>query len=103
VAPALETESAKAGESLAPYVGSYDSFPWGGEALVFAWGDDLGAVEVPTFEPVKEMDRLRKTGEHRFRRVRDDGSLGETVTFEIGPDGKATKLWWHSNPYPRMK
>jgi CubicO group peptidase (beta-lactamase class C family) len=103
VVPALENDSAKTGESLAPYVGSYDSFPWGGETLVFAWGDDLGAVEVPTMDPVKEMDKLRKVGEHQFRRVRDDGSLGETVTFEIGPDGKATKLWWHSNPYPRMK
>ena len=86
--------------TLAPYLGTYDDFPWGGETIVFAWGDDLGMVSLPTMEPVKAMDKLRRTGEHTFRRVRKDDALGETVVFEIGPDGRATKYWQHSNLVP---
>jgi len=88
--------------SLDAYVGSYDAFPWDGETMIVAWGDGLAAIDLPDPEPMKSLERLRKTGEHTFRRVRKDGTLGETIAFEIGPDGRATKLWWHSNPYPRM-
>jgi hypothetical protein len=34
------------------------------------------------------VDRLRKVGAHTFRRVRKDGALGESIVFEMGPDGK---------------
>jgi hypothetical protein len=27
-----------------------------------------------------------------FRRVRDDGELGEKVIFEVGPDGEVTRM-----------
>ena len=89
-------------DPLAPYTGSYDAFPWGGEDLIVAWGDELASISLPEPDPLKAMDRLKKVGEHKFQRVRKDGSLGEVVTFEIGPDGKATRVWWHSNPYPRI-
>ena len=90
-------------DTLAPYLGTYDDFPWGGETIVFAWGDGLGMVSLPTLEPVKAMDKLRRTGEHTFRRVRKDDTLGETIVFEVGPDGRATKYWQHSNPSPRVR
>ena len=102
VGPAIGSD-AKTTADLSPYVGSYDEFPWGGETIIVPWGDELAAVSVPSMEPMKDMDRLRKVGENTFRRVRDDGSLGETIRFEIGPDGRATKLWQHSNPTPRMQ
>jgi len=89
--------------ALAPYLGAYDDFPWGGETLVFAWGSDLGMVSLPTMTPVKDMDKLRKTGAHTFRRLRKDDTLGETIEFEMGPDGRATKYWQHSNPSPRIR
>ena len=101
ITPALKNEG-PADDSMAAYAGSYDAFPWDGETMVVAWGDGLATVDMPTTEPMKFLERLRKTGEHTFRRVRDDGSLGETVKFEMGPDGKATKVWVHSNPYPRL-
>ena len=41
--------------------------------------------------------KLKPTGEHRFRRLRDDGELGEEIRFEVGPDGTATRLFRHSN------
>ena len=102
VAPNIESD-AKPASDLTAYIGSYDEFPWGGETIIVPWGDELAAVSVPTMEPVKDMERLQKVGEHKFRRVRDDGTLGETITFEIGPDGRATKFWQFSNPSPRMK
>jgi CubicO group peptidase (beta-lactamase class C family) len=102
VAPSLKNAAVTA-PSLAAYTGSYDAFSWDGETLVVAWGDGLATVDVPNMEPMKALERLRKTGEHTFRRVRSDGTLGEEVRFEVGPDGKATRLWWNSNPSPRMQ
>lgn len=105
VAPALagtavESEAAKA---LAPYLGSYDQFPWGGEVLFAAWGDELLAVGIPNRKPMEEPDRFRKVGEHTFQRVRSDGAAGERILFELGRDGRATRVVWHSNPYPRIE
>jgi CubicO group peptidase (beta-lactamase class C family) len=102
VAPAIKNDKT-IDENLSAYVGSYDAFPWDGETMIVPWGDGLATVDLPTMEPMKALDRLRKTGEHTFRRVRDDGTLGETIRFEIGPDGKAARMWVHSNPYPRMQ
>jgi CubicO group peptidase (beta-lactamase class C family) len=104
VSPSLKKSDADpSAASLAMYAGSYDSFPWDGESLIVVWGDGLAQVDMPSMEPMKNMERLRKTAEHTFRRVRADGALGETYRFELGPDGKVTKLWVHSNSYPRMK
>ena len=48
------------------------------------------------------LTKLKKTGEHLFRRVRDDGSLAEEWRFDIGDDGKAVRVWSHSNFRPRV-
>lgn len=102
VKPAAAPAAAAPAESLRPYLGSYNEFPWSGETIVFSWGGDLAAVELPTMNPIKELERYRKTGDHEFRRIRKDGSLGETATFTMGPDGRATNLRVHSNDSPRM-
>ncbi len=59
--------------------------------------------ELPGMEPVKKMERFRKTGEHRFRRIRKDDTLGEEVVFEMGPDGRATRFTQHSNHLRRVR
>ncbi|HEY0788355.1 MAG TPA: DUF3471 domain-containing protein, partial [Thermoanaerobaculia bacterium] len=99
---ATEPTPPAGGADLSPYVGSYDAFPWWGEILVVAWGDHLAAIDVPTMD-LEDKDLLRKVGDHTFRRVRKDGTLGETVVFAMGPDGKAKSITWHSNVRPRMK
>jgi len=101
VAPTLKNEALQT-PSLAAYTGSYDAFPWDGETIIVAWGDGLAAVDAPNMDPMKNLERLRKTGEHTFRRVRSDGTLGEEIRFEMGPDGRATRMWQHSNGFPRM-
>ena len=59
-------------------------------------------MSLPTTNPVKAITKLKKTGKHTFRRIRDDEELGEEIVFEIGPDGRASRLKWHSNYDPRI-
>jgi CubicO group peptidase (beta-lactamase class C family) len=78
------------------YVGVYDS-DWGQEAVV-RWEDGLAMLSLGTRSPGKALSKLKKTGEHSFRRVRkDDESLGETVVFEVDEHGVATRFLQHSN------
>jgi CubicO group peptidase (beta-lactamase class C family) len=103
IAPTMKNEPLANAPAFGPYVGSYSAFPWDGETIVVPWGDGLATVDAPEMQPMQNLQRLRKTGEHTFRRVRTDGTLGEEFRFEMGPDGRATKVWVHSNPYPRME
>ena len=104
VAPAASAkEEGSVEPSLAPYLGSYSDFPWDGETIFVSWGGELAAISAPSMNPIRDMDRYRKTGEHQFRRVRKDDTLAETITFEIGPNGRATGYRVHSNVWPRME
>lgn len=89
--------------SLAAYTGGYSSQPWGSETAIVAWEDGLAMVGLPTRDPTDGMTRLRKTGEHTFRRVRADGDLMESYVFTLGADGRATRYTVHNNHYPRVR
>jgi hypothetical protein len=88
--------------SLEAYLGSY-STGFSGEVAIVRWEDGLASLGLPTMDPKRALTRLRKTGEHTFRRVRKDDALGEELVFEVGPEGKATRLEWHSNYYRRVR
>jgi CubicO group peptidase (beta-lactamase class C family) len=109
VAPALQAASKDPGKgkapdpSLRPLVGAYDTGGWSGEAAVVLWEDGLGVIDLPTADPLKEMYKLRKTGDNTFRRILPDDSLGEEFVFEVGSDGKPTGFRQHSNFYPRIR
>jgi len=47
--------------------------------------------------PAAALTRLRHVSGTTFRRVRDNDTLAEEVRFEARPDGRVTRLWWHSN------
>ena len=106
-APALkaaskEPDKAKpADPELTRYVGTYSS-AFGGEFAVVRWEDGLGLLALPTMEPVRNLVKLKKSGDHRFRRVRKDENLGDEIVFEIGSDGRPTRFRMHSNFYPRV-
>jgi CubicO group peptidase (beta-lactamase class C family) len=109
VAPAIraarkEPEKAKQPDpNLDRYIGSYEGLPFfGGELAIVRWEDGLGLLELPTMDPVKALIRLKKTGEHRFRRIRKDESLGEEMLFELGRDGKVSRISWNSNYFRRL-
>ena len=87
--------------SLSRYVGTYSS-GFGGEFAVVGWEDGLGLLALPTMEPVRNLVKLKKMGDDRFRRVRKDENLGDEIVFEMGADGKPTRFRMHSNYYPRV-
>jgi CubicO group peptidase (beta-lactamase class C family) len=93
---------------LERFTGTYSSQPWGGEAVVVPWKEGLAVVYLPGDDPLGGMDELRfvdpeEAGNDRtFRRLRDDGELGETVVFEVDETGRAVALVQHSNRYPRI-
>ena len=61
------------------------------------WDDGLALVDLPSSQPQTDRVRLRPVGEHRFRRIRDDGALGEEIRFELDAGGTPVRIWRHSN------
>jgi CubicO group peptidase (beta-lactamase class C family) len=88
--------------SLSPYLGHYAT-GFSGEVAIVRWEDGLASLGLPTPDPVRAISKLRKTGDHTFRRVRKDDALGEELVFELGPDGKAVRITWHGNYYKRVR
>jgi len=60
-------------------------------------GKQLAQFYVPTSDPLAGLTRFEKTGEHRFRRIRDNGELGEELVFELEND-TVVRLW-RNNQY----
>ena len=88
--------------TLVRYVGNYAT-GFAGEIAIVRWEDGLASIGLPTMEPMRGLTKLRKVGEHTFRRVRSDDTLGEAIVFEMGPDGRATRMVWHSNNYRKVR
>ena len=104
MAPALTGKAPeKPDPDFSAYLGTYTSQPWGGESAIVAWEDGIADMGLPNDNPVNALTKLKKTGEHTFRRVRRDGELGEEVKFEMGPDGKATAIVWNVNRRTRSR
>jgi CubicO group peptidase (beta-lactamase class C family) len=109
VAPAVkkaldDPKGAKpADPALERYAGLYQVFT-AGERVVLPWDDGLAVLALPTDNPLGDaLVKLKPAGEHRFRRVRGDGSLGEEVVFELGADGAVTRMLQHSNYAERVR
>jgi len=81
----------KADPTLEKFVGRYDA-PFGGETHVLIWDGSLTTFSVPTDNPVGTRPKYKRISDNVFRVVREDESLGETVTFELGPDGNVTRM-----------
>ena len=88
--------------TLRRYLGNYAT-GFAGEVAVIEWEDGLATVGLPQMSPVSSITKLRKTGEHTFRRIRSDDELGETLVFELGDDGRAARIIWNSNVYRRVR
>ncbi|MDX9734086.1 MAG: serine hydrolase domain-containing protein [Thermoanaerobaculia bacterium] len=86
--------------AFARYAGRYDNW-LAGEANVFPWDDGLALLPTPSERPLDALVKLKPAGEHRFRRLRDDGSLGEEIRFEVDAQGRAIRLWRFSNSMER--
>lgn len=88
--------------TLAAYAGTYEG-TFGGETAILPWDGSIASLSLPSDDPMRALTKWRKAGTHEFRRVRPDDELGETIRFEMGPDGKATAFWLFSNRYARSR
>ncbi len=61
-------------------------------------GKTLFSIDLYTDNPAGSLSEYAPVeGEdHLFRRKREDGSLAETVRFEVDKDGRAARVWRHS-------
>lgn len=80
--------------AYAKYEGVYAS-TWG-ESAVLRWKDGLAMVGLPTDNPSEAITRLRHEDGDTFRRVRDDGTLGEAYIFHT-ENGEVVRMSVHGN------
>ncbi|HYN44262.1 MAG TPA: serine hydrolase domain-containing protein [Thermoanaerobaculia bacterium] len=86
--------------TFARYAGRYDNW-LSGEAHVFPWDDGLALLQLPSAKPLEALLKLKPAGEHRFRRIRDDGEPGEEIRFDVDASGRSVRLWRFSNAMTR--
>jgi len=92
-----------ANPKLEEFCGQYSDQPWGSELSVSPWGDNLVVLGVPTDNPHQNMYVIKQIEGDTFRRIRDDGELGEEIVFERNSSGKVSKMWRHSNYRVKIK
>ena len=84
-------------KDLSPYVGYYNPKPWSSEEYIGTWNGDLVVLSLPADKPAEAMTKFRHIEGDTFRRVREDGELGETLTFERNATGTITRYIQHGN------
>jgi CubicO group peptidase (beta-lactamase class C family) len=88
---------------LEPYLGTYSQQPWGGETAAFRWKGGLAFMNLPTEDPSEAITRLRWMEGDLFRRIRDDGEVGEDIVFERDASGQVTGYRRFGNLSPRVR
>lgn len=94
-------EPADSDPSFAAYAGVYGTI-WG-QTVISPWKDGLAMLSLGSDQPAEAMETLRHVEDHTFRRVRSDGSLGETVRFELDDEGVARRVHRHSGYQERVE
>ena len=88
---------------LDEYEGYYSFLPWVSEVYVASWHNKLVVLSLPTKDPAESLVELTYTGKDTFRRVREEGELGETYKFERDDDGSILRIKRHSNYFTRIQ
>ena len=100
-APQPQAPAAEAGPEpavdLTRYEGTYSAAHAAADIYVAPYGNELMVIDLFADEPAGDITRLRHVSGTTFRRVRENDTLAEEVRFEAGPQGRATRIWWHSN------
>ena len=74
----------------------------GAETMVFAWDGKLAMLSLPTENPLDGMLKLEHNEGNSFKRIRDDGGLGEEILFVVGESGEVESFRRNSNYYPKV-
>ena len=93
--PARAESGAAQQEALRRFTGTYER-SFGGEFAVLLRDGELHVLSLPTDDPLEALTRLRHIEDATFRRVRDNGALGEEFVFEARPDG-SMRMWRNEN------
>ena len=91
----------KPDRDLEKYVGRYER-PIGREMQVVIWNGELAVLSLPNENPSESLTKLKRVKGNIFRRLRDDGEMGEEIVFETGPDGKVLRIVWNSQRSERL-
>ena len=106
IGPAIEeAESAPEDEmpDFSKYEGNYEARPWGGEVAIRQWGDQLVVIDIPGDDLEEAMIRLEHDSGDTFIRLTDDDERREPWLFELGDDGRASRVIRHSGYLTRIE
>jgi CubicO group peptidase (beta-lactamase class C family) len=78
---------------LTVYEGVYARPDYHNHVYILPENGALTAMSLYGSAPGQEMEHYQHIEETTFRRVRPDGSLAETLRFELGRDGRPIRLW----------
>ncbi|MGB5377411.1 serine hydrolase, partial [Muriicola sp.] len=89
-------------KDLTDYIGHYNPKPWGSEEYIGSWEGKLVMMGLPTTSPAEAMTLYKHLEGDTFKRLRDDGELGEAVVFERDAAGKVIRYSQHGNYTVKM-
>lgn len=88
---------------LSEYRGHFSEQPWYAETYMGTWYGKLVCFDLPSKDPVGDMTFLKYIEKDVFRRIRDNGELGETVTFQRDEKGDIVSYKWFENYSIKIK
>lgn len=89
--------------NLEDYTGFYDQQPWASESYIGTWNGKLVSLSLPSDNPARAMTLYRHIEGDTFKRVKDNGDLGETLVFERDTNGMVIRSKSHQNYSDKMK
>lgn len=88
--------------NLDDYTGLYSSQPWGSEHVISTWNGKLVSLSLPNDNPSRSMTFYKHVEGDTFKRVKDNGDLGEVSIFERDKNGKVFRYKSHQNYSNKM-
>ena len=92
----LDSEGA-ANFSLSDYTGFFNAQPWSSEVYLAPWKGKLAMMNLPSDSPGRQLELYKPITKDTFRRIRDNGELGETLTFQRDKSGRIVSFQSHGN------
>jgi len=87
---------------LDEYEGYYSQLPWISEVYLASWHNKLVMVRLPSKDPAETLMVLKYIGNDTFKRLRDNGELGEAYEFIRDDKGAIQKIKRHNNYFSRI-
>jgi CubicO group peptidase (beta-lactamase class C family) len=89
--------------NLVDYIGFYDDQPWASESYLGTWNGKLVSLSLSSDSPAKAMTFYKHIEGDTFKRIKDNGDLGEISSFERDENGKVIRVKSHQNYSVKMK